>query len=674
MNDLIQGGAIRLSGTIVKDEYIWPEDTGFFSARMVTDALAGFPGDVTVFVNSDGGMPSEGEAIRAAFEAHPGKVTIKVTGNAHSAASLMVMAADHLEMSAGSLMLIHDPSVGAHGNPAALNAAAAELDVMAGAYASVYAARAGITPDEARAMMRAETMLTAQAAVDAGFADAVTAQAVTVAPDATMSRAAAVVAAGAAMGRALEAQMKFEANADAGLDDGASQETGQEANSENEEISMTKKNDNAPAPVAPVAPSAEPVMTAAQAVAAERTRVASINEIAAPFMSHVGPERVAQMISEGTSVDEARVIIMNAAAAGQPQVSRARIITDERDTKRAGMTAAAVAQMLRADPTDDRARPYMDMSFVEMAADLTGAARPRTAGAKAEVLMNAGHTTSDFPLILSASLNTVIESAYDLAEPTFTEISREKTFNDFRAHDIVRPDNFPGLKKIKEGGEIQFGTFGENKETMALGSYATGINISRQAMINDTFGAITDVIMDAAMIVPDFEEQTFWAMLLNNPKLSDGVAMFHGTHGNLAASGPINTANVAAGRKAMRSHKLKDGRAIGNNFPSVLVVGPERETEAEQFLAPILAAEQLNVNPLAKRLRLLVTQQITDDKWFLTVDKSARTHSFKHGYLDGYRAPRVRVDDPFGSQGTSLSIEHDFACGAVGYMGAYRRG
>ncbi|WP_161492566.1 SDH family Clp fold serine proteinase [Pseudophaeobacter leonis] len=63
-------------------------------------------------------MPSEGEAIRAALEAHPGMVTVKVTGNAHSAASLMIMAADRIEMSAGSLMLIHDPSIGAYGNPA----------------------------------------------------------------------------------------------------------------------------------------------------------------------------------------------------------------------------------------------------------------------------------------------------------------------------------------------------------------------------------------------------------------------------------------------------------------------------------------------------------------------------------------------------------------------------
>ncbi|WP_139792701.1 hypothetical protein [Pseudophaeobacter leonis] len=51
-----------------------------------------------------------------------------------------------------------------------LAASAAELDVMAGAYAGVYAARAGISPDAARDIMRAETMLTAQSAVEAAAA------------------------------------------------------------------------------------------------------------------------------------------------------------------------------------------------------------------------------------------------------------------------------------------------------------------------------------------------------------------------------------------------------------------------------------------------------------------------------------------------------------------------
>lgn len=679
MSDLIKAGMIQLFGTIIPDKWIWPDDVGYFSAQMVIDALAGMTGDVVVTVNSDGGSPSEGEAIRAAFEAHPGNVMVKVTGNAHSAASLMIMGATEVEMSAGSLMLIHDPSTVVSGNPAELGEAAATLDVMADAYAAVYAARGGITQEAAREIMRADTMLTAPAAVEAGFADRITTAPITMAADPVMDRAMVLARAGAAADRVNAAQMRFEA-AEAGLESGESQPAGQEP--ENEAIgenTMSKPTiitpAAVPAGVAVVAPVVAPVaMSAADAVAAERSRVLEIREAATPFMAHVGQVELDRMIDTGVTVDDAKNIIMKAAAAGQPSTSRVQIIRDERDTQRVGMTEAMVAQMLARDPADDRANDYMDLSIVEMAAELTGDARPRTTGAKANVLMNAAHSTSDFSNILGAAFNTVIESAYDIAEPTFGEFSREMKFNDFRAHDIVRPDNFPKLQKIGENGEIKFGTFGDSKEAMVLVSYATGISVSRQLMVNDSFGAIAEVLLNAAGIVPEFEEETFFAMLLANPKLSDNVDLFHATHGNLGATGAISKTTVAAGRLAMRTHKLKDGRPLKSNAPAILLCGPAKQTEAEEFLAPVLAAEQAHVNTLAKSLRLVVSDEIVDDKWFLTVDKSKKTSSFRHGYLDGARAPRIRVNDPFGSQGTQLTIEHDFACGAVSQYGSYRRG
>lgn len=675
MSRLIKNGQIYLFGAVMKDEWIWPEDTGCFSAAMVVEALTQFSGDVGLVVNSDGGVPTEGEAIRAALEAHPGKVTAMITGAAHSAASLMVMGADQIEMSSGSLMLVHDPSAGRAGNSAELRAAADDLDVMADGYAGVYATRAGITSDQAREIMRAETLFTAPEAVEAGFADVVTSEAAPAQADTAMQYNVARAAMDAARDRVTAAQMKFEATSD-GLEPGESHtpNPGQVANETFGVQTMSKDNIAPATPTTPVADLVDAGAVTMQATTDERARVKAIRDAATPFMTHVGQDRVDQMIDEGTSLDDANKVIMAAAAAGQPRTSRVEILRDERETMRHGMADAMVAQMLGKDPSDERAHPYMEMSMVEMATDLTGSKRARTAGAKADVLMMAAHGVSDFPLILANSFNTVIESAYDLVDPTFDAFSREMTFNDFRAHDIVRPDNFPTLQKIGENGEIKFGTFGEDKETLALASYATGLTVSRQLMINDHMGAIADVLMNAAGIVPEFEEETFWAMLLSNPKLSDNVVLFHASHGNVGAAGAITTTTIGEGRKAMRSHKQKDKRSVKSNAPAILIVGPELETEAEKFLSPVLAAEQVHVNPLAKSLRLVVSEEITDATWYLAVDKSKKTHSFKHGYLDGYRTPRVRIEDPFGAQGTSLTIEHDFACGAVGHMGAYKRG
>ena len=53
--------------------------------------------------------------------AYPGDVHIIVSGTAASAATVLARAADRLEMTPGSMWMIHDPSVFAFGNEHDLN-------------------------------------------------------------------------------------------------------------------------------------------------------------------------------------------------------------------------------------------------------------------------------------------------------------------------------------------------------------------------------------------------------------------------------------------------------------------------------------------------------------------------------------------------------------------------
>lgn len=680
---LIKNGEIHLFGTIVSDDWIWEGDTGLFSSVMLIDALAQFDGDVTIRLNSAGGNPVEGEAIRAAIAAHPGKVTLKIQGAAYSAASLLAMGADLIEMSAGSLMMIHDPSTCVCGDEAKLRSAADYLGKMADVYAGVYAARSGKTPEQVREIMKQEVFYGPDDAVSAGFADAVSGDAGETATEEMF---------GHAMSAMNAAFMKFTTAGGVEpqqIKSGVSHMNGGDNphNKGGTSMPKTKPNvdpSNVPDPAmggpTPATPTpSKPVDENAigmQAVANYRARRDDVMAAAAPFKDIIDMAAVQTAIDSDVSLTEVKLQVLQMASSAQAAPSgRIEIIRDERDTMRAGMVDALSVQLGVGD-ADDRARPYMEMSIVDMAASLTDQTAPRMGnfGGREEVLMSAVHSTSDFPFILGQAFNRVIENAYEMVDPTFHEFSREMPFNDFRDHEVIRPDNFPTLKKVGENGEIKFGTFGENKETIALASFATAISISRQLMVNDNMGTIAGILENAASIVPEFEEEAFYAMLLSNPKLKDGIDLFHADHNNKGASGAINEANVASGRKAMRTHKQSDGRSVKMNAPSILIVGPERETEAEKFLSTIIANATADVNIFAGKLRLVVTEAIEDTKWYLSVDKAKKTHVMKHGYLEGRRAPRVRLDEPFGRQGTAMSIEHDFAAGAVDYMGMYRRG
>lgn len=170
MSAIVKGNEIVLTGTVGGDPW-WGDDV--FSQADVINALAqvGRDTDVTVRVNSGGGVATEGAAIHATFAAHKGKVNMVVEGWAASASSLFVMAGDTVTMRPGALLMIHDPSAGNWGTCADHRRTADMLDTMGNVYAQVYADRCGKSPEEVRQMMRAETWLGPAEAVSQGFAD-----------------------------------------------------------------------------------------------------------------------------------------------------------------------------------------------------------------------------------------------------------------------------------------------------------------------------------------------------------------------------------------------------------------------------------------------------------------------------------------------------------------------
>lgn len=169
---LVNDNEIVLSGTVGYD--FWDD---CFTAGEVTGALAqvGRARDVTIRLNSGGGFATEGAAIHAALQAHKGKVTVIVEGIAASAASLIAVAGDLVQMALGSVMMIHDPATMTWGTAQEHKRSLDMLTALGDAYAGTYADKTGGTIEAMRALMQAETWMTAQEAVDQKFADSLAA-------------------------------------------------------------------------------------------------------------------------------------------------------------------------------------------------------------------------------------------------------------------------------------------------------------------------------------------------------------------------------------------------------------------------------------------------------------------------------------------------------------------
>lgn len=129
---------------------------------------------INLSIHSPGGNLLDGLAMYNKLKAHPARVFGKVEGIAASAASVVLMAADHIEMPENAFLMIHNAHGVAGGDPDDLREFADVMERMQASAVNIYHARTGLGPDELSGMMKAETWMTAEDALANGFIDTIT--------------------------------------------------------------------------------------------------------------------------------------------------------------------------------------------------------------------------------------------------------------------------------------------------------------------------------------------------------------------------------------------------------------------------------------------------------------------------------------------------------------------
>ena len=102
---------------------------------------------------------------------YPHKVTVKIASIAASAASVIAMAGNTVEMSPTALLFVHDPSTIAMGNARDMEKAIATLNEVKESIINAYMAKTGLSHNRISKLMSDETWINAKKAVELGFAD-----------------------------------------------------------------------------------------------------------------------------------------------------------------------------------------------------------------------------------------------------------------------------------------------------------------------------------------------------------------------------------------------------------------------------------------------------------------------------------------------------------------------
>ncbi|SHK45395.1 head maturation protease, ClpP-related [Megasphaera elsdenii] len=164
---------LYIYGPIVSQSRWW-DDT--IDAKNFADDLQALQGrDITVRINSPGGDVFAAHAIHNQLIAYPGAVDVVIDGIAASAATIIAMAGGRITMPTNSMMMIHNPAVGLEDTYTA-----EELDHYANALRAVrksivaaYMKRASVGQAKIESMMDNETWLTAEECLSMGLADAI---------------------------------------------------------------------------------------------------------------------------------------------------------------------------------------------------------------------------------------------------------------------------------------------------------------------------------------------------------------------------------------------------------------------------------------------------------------------------------------------------------------------
>lgn len=609
----------------------WNEES-ITAKSLVHDLQAIQAHKITVRINSFGGSVPDGIAIFNALRRHGAHITTEVDGVAVSIASLIFMAGDVRRMAANALLMIHAPWVnGATGNADKLRSTADLLDRSAAAMADGYT-RSGMSREEALALLSdgLDHWYGPEEALAANLAHEIT-------PAVQMSAALAMP------------RFALPTN-------------------NRKEIPMTSQT--------------------TQPATAELN--GSIRAAFAPFIARPGMRELQdQCIDAALPIEQARAKLLAKMGEGAEPLGGAFGGLDPwisvQDSRHLEFVAAAadsilVRNGLKVREPHPMAGDIARMGAVEMAERLLSMAGRSTRGMSRSDIVAAAltHGTSDFANLLSNTAGKAMMLGYENEPATHVLWTAEREVKDFKTQTLVALSAAPDLQEVKENAEYQYGTFGEAAETFAVKTYGRLFSISRQAIINDDLGAFTRMPAAFGSAARRLEADLVYSKVTANGNLSDGVALFHANHGNLAGTGTaLSLTTLGAARAAMRKQKGVGSVGYIDPQPAFLIVPVALETTAEQLIASLVDPSKSNDTANVEWVRKLTV--VADPRldansaisWYLAASPN-QIDTIVRAYIMGEQRPYFEEKVGFETDGISVKSRLDVGTGVIDYRGLYK--
>lgn len=163
---------IKIKGAIISNDSIPMYQEAQKEYTSLKDIQISFPDrPLEVIINSGGGDVFTGSEIYSMLKNHKGHVTVKIVGVCASAASMVAMAGDTVEMSPTGLLMIHNAMGWTFGNTQEHEKQIKSLEEANDSIAKAYQNKTGLPLSEIRDLMKEETWFSCDKAIKYGFVD-----------------------------------------------------------------------------------------------------------------------------------------------------------------------------------------------------------------------------------------------------------------------------------------------------------------------------------------------------------------------------------------------------------------------------------------------------------------------------------------------------------------------
>ena len=425
---------------------------------------------------------------------------------------------------------------------------------------------------------------------------------------------------------------------------------------------------------------------------AERTRIREIETMCA----HFGME-AREYIDNGTTIEDARAAVMQRLMqTGAPVQTRgtAQVTNSAEDKFRA---AAADALIMRSGMTlqnpAEGARELMGMSLRDLAIDCLAADGQTGLNRRsAEEIYNLSmrqffNPTAAFPAILDNAINKAYVEGHRNVAVTFDQWTKKGSLKDFKTHDNNYLAGPAGeFLEVPEGGELKHDVFADEKRpTRKLKTYGRQFTLTRQAFINDDIDLVTRIPAKYAASARKTINKQCYEILVKNPAIYDGTALFSKNHGNLVTTGTgITQASMQAMIMALQNQVDEFGEAIIIRPATIIVPVGMAFDIYTLFNSPTIHTEGNTqaVNPLYRYANHI---QVIEDPtinvlcggvgkvmpWFLLGSKDD-TDFIEVDYLNGQEIPTIRRMETPGTLGFVWDIYLDWGISVMDWRGAIK--